>query len=261
MRLWIFSDLHVDVCEWAPPDPRPEHDVVVVAGDVRDRLCERVLGEATPVVYVPGNHDFWRTNLTTEKAKAREAAARAGITLLLDGDTAVVGNVRFVGGTLWTDYQLGGESSAAQSASAREMNDHKRIRHGSSYHKWWTTDASLEHAKTKSRIEAALAIPHDGPTVVVTHHPPHERSLYHGERRELIDAAYASDLSSLMTGSTAPDLWIHGHVHVKRDYVVGRTRIVANPRGYVTHTLRSQSGRSRIEVENPDFDAGLTLTI
>lgn len=51
----------------------------------------------------------------------------------------------------------------------------------------------------------------------------------HGGR---LDWCYASNLSTILEGPTAPDLWIHGHIHQHRDYNVGGTRIVANPRGY-----------------------------
>ena len=269
MRLWVFSDLHTDVCEWVPPEPRPAHDVVVIAGDVGEKLVDRVLpwverhfGGAAPVVYVPGNHDFWKENLTIQKAKARTLAAEKGIHLLLDGDTAVLGGVRFVGGTLWTDYAIRPElRRAAEEASKSQMRDHKRIRLGEQYKKWWTGNAIREHVDTLSRIRTALEVPHDGPTVVVTHHPPHEKSLQHGEWREPIDGAYASDLSEIMEGTYAPDVWIHGHVHVNRDYVVGGTRVVANPRGYVMHHRKHRGLDARTEVENPGFDENFTLTI
>lgn len=81
----------------------------------------------------------------------------------------------------------------------------------------------------------------------MTHHAPHERSLREGAWRHFSDATRASDLSELLLGPTAPDLWLHGHAHVFCDYVVGRTRIVANARG----------DRN----ENPDFAPTFTLTL
>jgi len=35
-----------------------------------------------------------------------------------------------------------------------------------------------------------------------------------------------------------PKLWIHGHGHDRCDYVLGKTRVVANPLGY-PNELRS----------------------
>ena len=34
-------------------------------------------------------------------------------------------------------------------------------------------------------------------------------------------------------------LWMHGHTHEDFDYVLGETRVVCNPRGYVNHENRA----------------------
>ena len=96
--------------------------------------------------------------------------------------------------------------------------------------------------------------------IVVTHHAPHAGSLLHGEVRETIDMAYASDLSAILEGEGAPDIWIHGHVHASRDYQVGRTRIVANPRGHDT-SFRRRDGTWVDERENPRFDGGVVVEV
>ncbi len=136
-RLWTFSDLHQewpgnawDPAAHAPPDG---FDVAVVAGDVHmpltralDWLAERLPG--VPVVYVPGNHDFWwdrgedRYTLADLMSRGRDVAARHGIHLLLD-DAVVIGGTRFAGGTLWTDFRHGSTTltqamRSAQAASA-----------------------------------------------------------------------------------------------------------------------------------------------
>jgi 3',5'-cyclic AMP phosphodiesterase CpdA len=262
--LWILSDLHVDRDAWTPPEVRPEHDAIVVAGDLGSYLSERQLpwlartfGTERPVIFVPGNHDYWRTNLTREKAKARAVAAELGITVLLDGETTFVGDTRIVGATLWTDYRLN-PAVDGEAASKGTMHDHRLIRHGP-YHKWWTRDAASEHRRHRARIEEVLATEHDGPTVVVTHHPPHPVMLEHGEWREPLDAAYASDLSEILEGEHAPELWISGHTHQQRDVVVGRTRLVSNSRGYIIE--KKMAGRGTSTPENPAFDDAFTLKV
>src|SRR5690606_800255 len=82
------------------------------------------------------------------------------------------------------------------------------------------------------------------PTVVVTHHLPHSRSIPERFKGDPTNAAYASDLSGMVDDGAAA-LWIHGHMHDSCDYVVGGTRIVSNARGY--------------RDENAAFDAGLVI--
>ncbi|MCE4222132.1 metallophosphoesterase [Methylobacterium sp. C25] len=272
-RLWILSDLHLGGTH--PLDlTLPEHDVVVIAGDVDERLADRVLPWLhnrfdRPLVYVPGNHCYWhgRASYQSQLADARELAAASGIHLLAEGDVAEIAGVRFVGATLWTDWSIrpGARGLAQSTASDRNtgMRDVRRIRWRrgpGDYSAFHPSISGGLHAEQRRRIDAALAVPFAGRTVVVTHHAPHERSLRGGEWRELLDAAYASDLSSILQGPHAPDLWIHGHIHESRDYRVGETRIVCNPRGYVTER---RGGRALAvpEPENRSFDPALVITV
>ena len=52
-----------------------------------------------------------------------------------------------------------------------------------------------------------------------------------------LNAAYASDLSAVIE-SGRPALWVHGLTHDSRDYLVGETHIVCNPRGYDDENVR-----------------------
>lgn len=274
VRLWVLSDLHLDVC---PLDlTPPEHDVAVVAGDVSERLCRHVLPwlrqlrESTgrPVVYTPGNHDWWRCTYQRELAEARPLAADAGVSLLVEGEVVEHAGMRFVGATLWTDWSLRPDqrARALSAGSDREtgLRDVRRVkwrRGPGNYSAFLPTVSAALHREQRRRVEDALAVPFEGPTVVVTHHAPHERSLRGGEWREPVDAAYASDLSAVLEGPTAPDLWVHGHVHESKDYTVGRTRVVANPRGYVMQGTAVWGTTPTTRLENPAFDPALVLKV
>lgn len=83
-------------------------------------------------------------------------------------------------------------------------------------------------------------------SVVVTHHLPHAYSIPARFQGDLLNAAYASDLSGVIE-SGRPALWVHGHTHDSCDYTVGDTRVVCNPRGY--------------EDENVRFDPVLTVQV
>lgn len=260
-KLWIWSDLHQEWDEnaWDPAAHAPSggFDVAVVAGDVHtplvaalDWLGERLPG--VPLIYVPGNHDFWwdrcedRYTLADQLSRGRDVAARHGIRLLLD-DAVVIGGTRFVGGTLWTDFRLGTSTltQAMRSAQGRlGMVDYRRIRTGPrSRDRIEPGEVLALHRRTRAFLEATLATPHGGPTVVVTHHAPHPDSL--PDPNADLRWCYASDLRDLIH-ARGPDLWVHGHVHNTVDYTVGRTRIVCNPRGHVE--------------EGTGFSPGLVIT-
>lgn len=246
-RLWVLSDLHQEFAEngYDPLSNAPQEgfDVAVVAGDAHSPLARAMawLGErmpGVPLVYVPGNHDFYwdggeeRYSLYDQMDKGRDLAARHGIHLLMD-DSVVLDGTRFVGGTLWTDFRLGtfGWTHASRSASGRfGMNDYRYIRKGhNTKTRLKPEDVRDMHRATASFIRKELATPHDGANVVVTHHAPHPSSLRspHDDLRW----CYASDLTEMIHES-APEAWIHGHIHKHADYQVGETRIASNARGH-----------------------------
>jgi Icc-related predicted phosphoesterase len=245
-RLWIFSDLHQDWADnaWDPTAHAPTFDVAVVAGDVHSPLTKAIdwLGDrlaGAPVIYVPGNHDFWcgadsadRFTLADQLSRGRDLAARRGVHLLVD-DALALDGVRYLGSTLWTDLRLDTWSlkDAARSAG-RSMNDYRRIRRKpAGKHKYvQPSDTLALHRASRAWLNEQLAIPHAGPTVVVTHHAPHPTSL--PTPGFDLGHCYASDLSSLID-ARQPDLWVHGHVHNPVDYWIGATRVVCNPRGHI----------------------------
>jgi len=267
-RIHILSDLHDDICksalgkEFVIPDTGA--DVIVVAGDIDGKLStggrqllertKRELGK--PIIVVAGNHDYWRGSVDREIERTRERLHDDGIHIL-DCDSVVLAGVRFVGATLWTDYAITGHEWQAKYDAAKLMNDFRYAKSGTGSVRSRLTPDRLQalHARHRRYIEDALAQPFDGPTVVVTHHAPSAKSLKAGAvhvGKDHTDGAYASDLEAVMH-KHSPALWIHGHVHSAKDYSVGATRIVSNPRGYTWREEARHGGG--LKSEPSGFDA------
>ncbi len=145
----------------------------------------------------------------------------------------MIDGTRFIGSTLWTDYRILGHRDLAMGRCREVMNDHKKIslQKQPVWQRFTPQAAERLHLRSRAFIEAELVKDFDGPTVVVTHHAPHPLSIVEKHRSDLVTAAYVSDLSEIMEAGK-PDLWLHGHNHETFDYVVGPTRVRANPRGY-----------------------------
>lgn len=252
-RIQLFSDLHAD---WRAPKPveiGEAVDVVVVPGDVCEGArnsfvaLRRIVPADIPIVFVMGNHEFYRRFVVEELEEARRAAPDYNV-ILLENDSAVVGavngvgGVRFIGATGWVDFRLFGDHrmAAAMAAARGGMNDHRRIGwRKRPWERFRPQEAATLHARSRAYIAAEIANPHDGPVVVITHHAPSLRSVPTQWKSDLLTAAYASsiadDLVSVSPGDVGPsriDCWFHGHVHAPSDYMIGATRIVCNPHGY-----------------------------
>ncbi len=181
-----------------------------------------------------GNHEFYGSSIALELERAREAAKRLGITLLED-EATVIGGARLLGATLWTDYALFGpmHRAVAMAAARRCMSDHRLISVGRSSERrpFLPADAAALHAASVRFLDATLAVPFDGPSVVITHHAPHPICIAPRFGRDPLSASFASDLSKLID-ARRPDVWVSGHTHHPVDTWLGPTRLVSNPHGY-----------------------------
>lgn len=236
MKIHILSDLHI---EFAPfQDVDTEADVTVLAGDIGTGMeafdFARELARHRPVVYVLGNHEYYRGHLP-ELAHEMRAAAKGTDLHVLENHQVVIGDTRFLGTTLWTDWALHGpkEAESAMAAARWMMADYRLIHFSPEARDLIPEDTQRLHAASKAWLQARLAESHPGPTVVVTHHAPHGGSSDPRFEGDVLTPAFVSDMDALM-GPAA--LWVHGHTHYNVDYVRGGTRVITNQRGYPRET-------------------------
>lgn len=230
MKLHILSDLHFEYdTEFQVPETTA--DVLILAGDISPGLhgMARFARSTKPVIYVPGNHEYYGESINALPAALRLLAKGSSIHLL-DNEECQLGDVRFLGATLWTNYELFGVERLGEvtAYADRHLNDYICIQadHASTL----TPGHSVSlHQRAADWLARKLDEPFAGMTVVITHHAPHPRSLMPKNEGKLISAAYASDLTHLMGKAC---LWVHGHTHHSVDYTVDGTRIVTNPKGY-----------------------------
>lgn len=253
MKLNILSDLHLSC---GPLEiPRTGADVIILAGDIA-RPQDAVTwagGFDKPVLYVPGNHEFYDGSLSGTVGELKRLCAGTGIHVL-DCDEIIIQGVRFLGATLWTDFGLFGQGArraqAMQQAQAF-MHDFQKIHVSDLPGQLFTPDDCAALCLAQARwLEDRLAQAHAGPTVVVTHHSPSLQSVHPRFADSLLNACFVSDLDRLADAGRA-QLWIHGHTHDSFDYSVNGTRVVCNPRGY------SRQGVN----ENPSFDSHLLVEV
>lgn len=244
MKLWVFSDLHRDFREpfdYLPPEGT---DVIIAAGDIQDDDLLVRLSEHAPVVFVAGNHSFYNRCYAERMAELR--ALSSDRLHVLENDAVVINGVRFLGCTLWTDYDRG--NPLAMDLARKSMNDHRLISWQKLpvWQRFRPEEAYKLHKTSKNWLETCLSEPFDGKTVVVTHHAPSERSVAPKYAGQMLNHAYFSALEAEIETWKA-DLWVHGHMHACVDYMIGETRVVCNPRGYPG--------------ENPEFNPQLMVEI
>lgn len=242
MRINYFSDVHLEFGKLAIPNNNA--DIVVAAGDIGlgRQGVEWLKTINKPVIYIAGNHEFYTHEYHNTMNMLRHSCANSNIHFL-EKNTFVFQGVRFIACTLWTDLLKYGEKKAYEVGT--RLNDFRTIKFKD--HLFNQTDFTQLHKHSLSWLENELSEPFKGKTVVITHHAPSGLS-WREPPNELKKMAYCNNLDALIREYQIA-AWFHGHIHSPNDYVIGKTRVLSNPRGY----------HARKEVEG--FDANKIVEI
>lgn len=262
MRIQLFSDLHLERYPHFRPQILPGIDVVVLAGDIGSyqegsRLEDQDFGlerfspqnpdlAGKQVLFIPGNHEFDGLDYDETYARLRATCERLGITWL-DREVITIGHVRFIGTTLWSDFEA---LALRETDLTRQLQQRNKAFRAANY--YLAKNTTLKNGEPvlaegwrelgldcQTWLRAALATPFDGKTVVVTHFAP---SLLSADPRYGVTPGTAGFCNSIDELFKQADVWMHGHLHCMNDYVVeGRDgahswscRVVANPLGYLS---------------------------
>ena len=251
-----MSDLHLEGHPAWRPQPAPQAELLVLAGDIgsyqrNSKLEDSDFGLArfsprqgwpVPVLFVPGNHEYDALDFDATHARLRETCERLGITWL-EREVHVIDGVRFVGTTLWADFDALVRQPGAPEPTVQQVlkQRHKAFRAANFYVQKaeatrhgqpWLAEGWREQALAcEAWLRAQLQQPFDGTTVVVTHFAP---SLRSADPRYGVTPSTAGFCNSLDDLLPRADFWLHGHLHCPQDYVVGGCRVLANALGYAS---------------------------
>lgn len=227
MKIQIYSDLHLSFATYEPAVT--DADVVILAGDIDIKSRGVVWANdkfQCPVIYVCGNHEYYGGHIDHTLRKMKEAAAP--YVHVLENETLILDQTRFLVTTAWTDYSSTGDVVVSKRAAWECMNDFAVIRADEGYRRLSPDDLIAKSKAAFAWLTQELEKPFDGQTVVVTHHAP--VLDYVGDTLpENLIAAYANDWPELLDKA---DLWVYGHTHVSADFLKSGCRVVSNPRGY-----------------------------
>jgi len=242
MRLRVLSDLHLEFHadegqSFLAGQRDLDWDVMVLAGDITSaNAIERVAGwvrkvaGSRPVVWVPGNHEYYGGSVTGVSRVWDVVEEQHGIDVLDDG-VVEIGQQRFVGSTLWFPHTGGFESGDGL------LGDFRMIE---GFRDWVGGKAKKAAEYLRGEVRSG--------DVVITHHLPHRSSVAERYRGHPLNKYFLHDLSGFVEGCGGR-LWVHGHTHDSMDYRVGATRVLCNPAGYLRYE------------ENVDFQEKLTVDL
>jgi predicted phosphodiesterase len=277
MKIALASDLHLEFGTISLENDGA--DVLILSGDIlvakrlNDRDVYGIMDENTQsnryhtfmqecsarfpnVVYVAGNHEHYDGDFASTIVKLKEKFSYLKNVHILDKECITIDDITFIGGTLWTDMNK--EDPMTLHGIAGMMNDFRCVQNSNrevTYRmfdennnakfntrpaRFSPDDAVEDHKEMLQYIQTIIEGKYDDKFVVVGHHSPSKMSTHPRYKDEtLMNGGYSSDLSEYILDHPQIKLWTHGHTHEVFDYMIGSTRIICNPRGYIKYEDRA----------------------
>jgi predicted phosphodiesterase len=218
-------------------------------------FMQRCSAQFPHVIYIMGNHEHYNGDFATTEKHLKDVLGYLKNVHVLEKETVVIDDVTFIGGTLWTD--MNSEDSLTLYHMSSMMNDFRIISNSNRNVNYRTFDDIDHPDKPTFRTRAARLSPEDTVEqhrqsvayiqhcvegradqkfVVVGHHAPSRLSTHAQYANDTVmNGAYSSNLDAFIEDHPQIRLWTHGHTHHPFDYVIGETRVLCNPRGYINH--------------------------
>ena len=274
MKIAVCSDLHL---EFGPIslENTDNAEVLILSGDIcvakdlREKDSYIIKGENDKsnkihkffqeccarfpsVIYIAGNHEHYHGDFAKSIGSIRDRLGYLVNLHVLDKESVLINDVMFIGGTLWTDMNK--EDGITLYHMKTMMNDFMCVNNGNrtTYYRdedgnshsrvarFTPDDAVEDHKKMLEYVKIMVEGKHDQKFVVVGHHSPSKASTHPRYAKEqIMNGGYSSDLSEFILNHPQIKLWTHGHTHEEFDYMIGSTRIICNPRGYINYEDRA----------------------
>jgi len=257
MKIHLISDCHLNFEDLELPGG----DVLIMAGDIVEaghlrisdnlqrntfladryrRFLKHELAKYRHVIYVLGNHEHYNNVYfdTFERIKKE----LPGNVYLLEAESITIDDVHFFGGTFWTDMNK--RDPLVLRYVDKNLSDFSVIKHnsfqvkniyGNSYYtdKFSTSFVADVFTDTVTKLKDFLLKHKENKVVVISHHAPCQLSINEKYKDDFpMNYGYFSDLSNLILDNPQIKTWVHGHMHDSVDYMLGKTRVICNPRGY-----------------------------
>ena len=267
MKIVSMSDLHLehhghkpyfglsDTIIWNGPNAR----VLILAGDIVDtgslkepkyrarlrELFNRFSTNYPHVLYVMGNHEHYNGDFSKTQDHIKEFLFEFKNIVLLEKTGIFIEDVRFFGGTMWTDlsdpikaivakkgmndYYLVENSGADVSFRVKEENGQysRHTRPG----RLLPSDTTQDYHTFVRALTDDLEL-YSNRYVVVTHHTPSYVMCDPSYIGDEYNSCYHNNLENLILNNPRIKRWYCGHTHRGVRKTIGECEIILNPRGY-----------------------------
>lgn len=211
-------------------DPNKDTSQARMLRDQFDAFIDNITNEFPKVIMIAGNHEHYHYDFEKTIPMLKRYLGFFDNVHVLDKQAMEIGDIVFLGGTLWTDMNK--EDPVTMTSIRWMMNDFQLVNNGD--HTFAPADAVADHKAMLNFLDDNITP--NKTYVVVGHHAPSKQSTKpRYQNDDITNGGYSSSLEEFILDHPNIKLWTHGHTHHSFDYMIGETRVVCNPRGYIGH--------------------------
>lgn len=245
------------------------------------RFFQKCSEEFKHVIYVAGNHEHYHGDFKYTLSSLKKKFSHLKNVHVLDKEVVTLDGIKFVGSTLWTN--MNNEDPLTLHAIGSMMSDFRVIKNSNRFvyrnvpiyeydengrvkldekgyqiqvgmkkkeepSRFSPEDAVDENKKCFEFIKHVVSTVKEGEKlIVVGHHTPSKQSMHpRYAHDQLMNGGYHNFYEEYIMDHPQIVLWTHGHTHEKYDYMIGDTRVVCNPRGYIGHEQIAQEFQLKV---------------
>lgn len=203
------------------------------------------------VIYIAGNHEYYGGTYQHINERIAYEIKHIKNVIFLNNNSFTIDNVSIFGSTFWTPITT---NPVDAYTITRLLNDFLHIRYsfedqdGIEMWKENITPAIVTGLfyQAVSEYTDWIMASKAKINIVLSHHAPSIMSAkkFYREATDretlLLNQCYSFDAETILPMLDKVNLWCHGHMHNNADYYMGKTRVLANPYGYVGYELNNE---------------------
>ena len=241
MKIQVLSDIHLEYFDKYPGlhfFVNPSAPILVLAGDIcyyKHKHFLPFFQEASfyfkYVIFVPGNHEYYTNShidvhfkdFSSVDNEMRESLEHLVNIKMLQKQTFVINNIKFIGTTLWYDTPGSDKRfnniAYTQNENFVLYNNHLMPE---------PTKINNINRKQYKWLSSELKQSSKYYTITITHYLPSNKCISSIFKNSVDNFLFYSDCSSLIKISSA---WIYGHTHIGNEQYIDNCYVFSNPRG------------------------------
>ena len=243
MKFQFASDIHLEVLEldnsFSENDEtfhfiiEPEAPILILAGDITSPHAKCTIHflnwcsqKFEHTFWIMGNHEYY-SQIVMKKDDILENYRRIcpENVHILDNQTHTLGDVLFVGSTLWSNI-----SEEDDLEIQHRINDYRMI-YNEKGNRISPAEIRSEFKKNLHFLEETIASNPDKKIVIITHHAPlNKNTSFADYEGEVTNTAFATHID--LTNDSNVRYWIYGHTHHNAQIKKGNYTVLSNQMGY-----------------------------